>query len=377
MSHAFTHDLPAIAAQFQVEGQYLEGVPFGNGHINDTYRASYHSGSGKVHYIHQRINHAVFKEPEKVMENIERVTLYGRERVRADGGDPQRRVLALVPTCDGRTHFRDEQGNTWRTYHYITGTRMFESAPDPHILFTAARAFGEFQMLLAGLPGPRLHETIPNFHHTRKRFEAFVQAVQADPLNRVREVKEEVEFILKRESDTGLVIDMLSAGRLPERITHNDAKINNVLIDEISGEGLCVIDLDTVMPGSSLYDFGDMVRAGAASAAEDEPHTARAGINMDAFIQLARGYSEAVRDLLIPAEWELLAFSGKLITLEQAIRFLGDYINGDVYYKIHRPAQNLDRARTQIKMVAEMEQKMGLMEAIIERCRLSAQQINF
>ncbi len=373
MNHAFQHDLPAIAAHFQVNGEFLDGRAFGNGHINDTYLATYRTASGQAQYIHQRINHAVFKEPEKVMENIERVTRYGRERVLAAGGDPSRRVLSLVPARDGCSYYRDTDGNTWRTYHYIAGTRMFETAASPQVIYTAARAFGEFQVLLAGLPGGRLHETIPNFHHTRKRFATFVQAVQDDGQNRAAGVKAEIDFILKRESDTGLVIDMLADGRLPERITHNDTKINNVLIDEQSGEGLCVIDLDTVMPGSALYDFGDMVRAGAATAAEDEPHTALAGINVEAFTQLARGYSEAVRELLTPREWELLAFAGKLITLEQAIRFLGDYINGDVYYKIHRPGQNLDRARTQIKMVAELEEKMDLLEAIVQRCRDGAQ----
>ena len=370
MSHQTgQHDLRAIASQFQVDGEFLEGSPFGNGHINDTYLASYRTPAGPLQYIHQRINHAVFKEPEKVMENIERVTKYGRERLLAAGSDPQRRVLSLVPARDGRSYYRDPGGNTWRTYHYIAGTCMFEDEPSMHVIYSAARAFGDFQMLLSGLPGARLHETIPDFHHTHKRFLTFQQALQADPLNRAAGVREEIEFILHREEDTVLVIDMLAQGRLPERVTHNDTKINNVLIDETSGEGLCVIDLDTVMPGSALYDFGDMVRAGAAAAAEDEPNPARAGINMDAFIQLARGYSDAVRDLLTTTEWELLAFSGKLITLEQAIRFLGDYLNGDTYYKIHRPNQNLDRARTQITMVAEIEQKMGLMEAIVARCR--------
>ena len=373
MSQTGQHDLRAIASQFQVEGEFLEGASFGNGHINDTYLASYLTTSGPLQYIHQRINHAVFKEPEKVMENIERVTRYGRERLLAAGSDPNRRVLSLVPARDGRSYYRDEGGNTWRTYHYIAGTCMFEDEPSLRVIYSAARAFGDFQMLLSGLPGARLHETIPDFHHTHKRFQAFQLALQADLLNRAAGVQEEIQFILKREADTVLVIDMLAQGRLPERVTHNDTKINNVLIDEITGEGLCVIDLDTVMPGSALYDFGDMVRAGAASAAEDEPNTARAGINMDAFIQLARGYSDAVRDLLTTAEWELLAFSSKLITLEQAIRFLGDYLNGDTYYKIHRPNQNLDRARTQIKMVAEMEQKMGLLEAVVERCRLGTQ----
>ena len=369
MSQTGQHDLRAIASQFQVEGEFLEGAPFGNGHINDTYLASYRTPTGPLQYIHQRINHAVFKEPEKVMENIERVTRYGRERLLAAGSDPNRRVLSLVPARDGRSYYRDEGGNTWRTYHYIAGTCMFEDEPSLRVIYSAARAFGDFQMLLSGLPGARLHETIPDFHHTHKRFQAFQLALQADLLNRAAGVQEEIQFILKREADTVLVIDMLAQGRLPERVTHNDTKINNVLIDEITGEGLCVIDLDTVMPGSALYDFGDMVRTGAASAAEDEPNAAKAGINIDRFIQLARGYSDAVREMLTPGEWDLLAFAGKLITYEQAIRFLGDHLNGDTYYKIHRPLHNLDRARTQIKMIEDMEARMGLMEAIVERCR--------
>ena len=358
---------------FDLPGEFIGGEPYGGGHINDTYRLIQQEGAARHNYILQRINHNVFKRPDHVMENIERVTRYARERILAAGRDPRRRVLTLVPARDGRSFFRDEAGNTWRVYLYIDGASLYMAAPNLGVLYSAAKAFGEFQVLLAGLPGERLHETIPDFHHTRKRFAAFQEALARDAAGRAAEVRKEIDFILEREADASVVIDLLEQGRLPERVTHNDTKINNVLIEENSGEGLCVIDLDTVMPGSTLYDFGDMVRAGAASAAEDEADTRKAGIDMDRFIQLARGYADAVRDLLAPAEWELLAFSAKLITYEQAIRFLGDYLNGDVYYKTHRPGQNLDRARTQIKMVAEMEKQMGLMEAIIDRCRNGTQ----
>jgi len=367
------YDLRAIAACFDLPGEFQHGEPYGGGHINDTYRVLQREGDVLHSYILQRINHYVFKNPAHVMENIERVTRYARERILATGRDPRRRVLTLVPAHDGCSFSLDEAGNTWRMYLYIDGASLYEAAPNLGVLYSAARAFGEFQVLLAGLPGGRLHETIPDFHHTRNRFSAFQQAVQADAANRAAAVKKEIDFILKREADASVVIDLLSEGRLPERVTHNDTKINNVLIEESSGEGLCVIDLDTVMPGSALYDFGDMVRAGAASAAEDEPLTRKAGIDMDRYIQLARGYADAVRDLLVPTEWDLLAFSAKLITFEQAIRFLGDYLNGDVYYKIHRPEHNLDRARTQIRMVAEMEKNMGLMEAIVDQCRKGEQ----
>lgn len=373
MNESTHHDLRTIAGQFLTQGDFVEAFPFGNGHINDTYQARYRTATGEEKYILQRINHNVFKEPDKVMENIERVTRYGREQVVAAGGNPSRRMLSLVPVRSGASYYRDDQGNTWRVYDFVHGATMFEAPPDMRVLYSAAKAFGEFQKLLAGLPGERLHETIPNFHHTRKRFEAFQEAVQADRANRAIQVKADIDFILKREADASVVVDLLAQGRLPERVTHNDTKINNVLIDGASGEGLCAIDLDTVMPGSSLYDFGDMVRTGAASALEDEHNTALAGVNIDLFIQLARGYTDAVRDLLIPVEWDLLAFACKLITFEQAIRFLGDYLNQDVYYKIKRPNHNLDRARTQIKMVADMEANMGLMEAIVERCRLGIQ----
>jgi Ser/Thr protein kinase RdoA (MazF antagonist) len=351
----------------------MGGDSYGGGHINDTYRLIQQDGALCHNYILQRINHYVFKRPDHVMENIERVTRYARERILAAGGDPRRRVLTLVPAHDGRSFTLDERGNTWRVYLYIDGASLYQAAPNLNVLYSAARSFGEFQVLLADLPGDRLHETIPDFHHTRKRFAAFQEALRADKAGRAASVKPEIDFILKREADASVVIDLLEQGRLPERVTHNDTKINNVLIEESSGEGLCVIDLDTVMPGSALYDFGDMVRAGAASAAEDEPVTDKAGIDIDRFTQLARGYADAVRDLLVPLEWELLAFSARLITFEQGIRFLGDYLNGDIYYKIHRPGQNLDRARTQLKMVAEMEKHMGLMESVIGRCRMGTQ----
>jgi Ser/Thr protein kinase RdoA (MazF antagonist) len=361
--------LAEIAGQFQIDGQFIGGAPHGSGHINDTYLAVYHASNGTVRFIHQRINPNVFKHPEQVMENIQRVSLHAREQILSSGGDPLRETLTLVPARDGRMFCQDVDGGTWRTYHFVERTRTYDIAPNLHAVHEAAHAFGSFQQMLSGLPGQRLHETIPNFHHTRRRFEAFAGAVQTDPAGRAASVKNEIEFLLKREADASIVVDLLAQGRLPERVTHNDTKINNVLFDQSSGEALCVIDLDTVMPGSALYDFGDMVRAGAARAAEDDPDTARAGFDLGMFTQLARGYVRAARGFLTPGEIELLAFSGKLITYEQALRFLGDYLNGDIYYKIHHPQHNLERTRTQIKMLAEMEEQMGLMEAIIDRCR--------
>jgi thiamine kinase-like enzyme len=364
------YDLAEISRQFQVESTFSTAVPYGNGHINDTFLGIYRSDGHEIKYIHQRINHNVFKEPVKVMENIALVTQYCRERILETGGNPDRETLTLIPARDGKVYYCDEQGNTWRTYRFIDeGARTYDTTDDLHIIFNAARAFGNFQKTLSGLPGEHLHETIPNFHQTRRRFESFVKAVETDPVNRAREVRAEVEFLLARETDASVVVDLLAQGRIPVRVTHNDTKINNVLIDDLTREAICVLDLDTVMPGSALYDFGDMVRAGAALSAEDDPDLSKAGLDLRLFTQLARGYIQSAREFLIPAEFELLAFSGKLITYEQALRFLADYLNGDVYYKIQHPRHNLDRARTQIAQIKAMEKEMGLMEAIIEQCK--------
>jgi len=368
MSGDHTHNLKEISRYFQVEGDFIEAVPHGSGHINDTLLGRYRTQHGVKRYIHQRINHHVFKQPEKLMENIERVTRYARQQIIAAGGNPERETLNLVPTLEGQSFYKTPVGDYWRTYTFIKGAHTYDVAEDLRHVYNAAKAFGNFQKLLDSLPGERLHETIPNFHHTTSRFETFEQAVKADVCGRAAVIRPEIDFLLQRRDDACVVVNLLAQGKIPERVTHNDTKLNNVLIDDHTDEGICVIDLDTMMPGSALYDFGDLVRMGAATAVEDEPDLSRVGIGLEMFDWLARGYMDAVRGFLTPAEIDHLAFAGKLITFEQAIRFLGDYLNGDVYYKIHRPGHNLDRARTQIKMVAEMERKMDVMQAVIERC---------
>ena len=361
------HYLRDIVSHFQLEGQLLDAKPYGTGHINDTYASRFQTDQGVARYIHQRLNPNVFREPEKVMENIERVTRHARERVIASGGDPQRETLNLVSTVDGQSFYRSPEGDIWRTYLFIDGCRTYDQVEDVRHVYSAANAFGNFQRLLSGLPGKRLYETIPNFHHTRKRFDAFVQALENDVKNRAASVKAEIDFILKREADVSVVVDMLAQGRLPERVTHNDTKLNNVLIDERTGQGVCVIDLDTVMPGSALYDFGDLARTGASAALEDEPDLSKVRLDLDMFERLAHGYLDATRDILTPTEIGYLPFAAKLITLEQAIRFLGDHLNGDVYYKVHRQNHNLDRARTQIKLVAEIERYMDQMRIVVDQ----------
>ena len=259
-----------IIAHFQQQGEFLEAAAYGTGHINDTFASSFRTDSGVVRYIHQRINHHIFREPEQVMENIVRVTRYAAERVRAAGGDPARETLTVIPALDGRPYYCTADGDYWRTYVFIEGARTYDQVEDVRHVYTAANAFGKFQRLLAGLPGERLHETIPGFHDTAKRFDAFVQALERDAHNRAATARAEIDFILARAADARVVVDLLAGGRMPERVTHNDTKLNNVMIDERTGDGICVIDLDTIMPGSALYDFGDLVRTGAVSGAEDE-----------------------------------------------------------------------------------------------------------
>jgi hypothetical protein len=358
--------LAAIAAQFQIEGRFLDAAPWGGGHINDTYVSRFQVDGQVVRYTHQRINHYVFRQPDWVMDNIRRVTEHLRRRVLAQGGDPRRETLTLVPALAGGWFYPTDDGDYWRTYEFIAEARTYETADDPHLIYSASRAFGNFQKLLADLPGERLHETIPNFHHTPRRLAAFQQALAADVKGRASLARPEIDFVLQRQADTRVVIDLLERGTLPERITHNDTKLNNVLIDDRTRQGICVLDLDTVMPGTVLYDFGDAVRAGACTAAEDEPDLQRVRFDLERYTQLARGYLDAARDFLTPTEIEYLPFGGRLITLEQGIRFLTDYLNGDIYYKTQREHHNLERARTQLKLVAEMERQAARLDEIVQ-----------
>ena len=309
------------------------------------------------------MNHNIFKNPVAVMDNIQRVTAHLAHQLNGQS-DCDRRVLTLIPSREGKTWFEDGGGDFWRTYHFIEGATTYDAVRSPEQAFQAARAFGNFQHMLASLPAPRLHETIPDFHHTPKRFAALETAIASDVANRAMAAKAEIEFALSRQPMAGALIE---AG-LPERVTHNDTKFNNVLLDDTSGEGICVIDLDTVMPGLAAYDFGDMVRTTTSSAKEDERDLSKVAMEFPLFEALVRGYLESADDFLTKDEKRHLAFSGKLITFEIGIRFLTDYLMGDTYFKIHRDGQNLDRCRTQFKLVESMEQqeeKMNLLVAEI------------
>jgi Ser/Thr protein kinase RdoA (MazF antagonist) len=355
---------------FRFEGDFLDGAPYPFGHINDTYSVRFGTADDTVrYYILQRINHDVFKDPERLMHNVEMVTAHLRKKVIAAGGDPQRETLNLVPAVNGKTFHKTHDGNYWRAYVFIDGAQTYETAKTLDHFYSAAKAFARFQQLLSDFPAEWLHETIPDFHHTRKRFEAFVETVEKDIRNRAGSVRAEIEFVEKRAADTSVLVDLLARGALPERVTHNDTKFNNVMIDDETGEGICVIDLDTVMPGLSLYDFGDAVRSGANSAAEDEWDLSKVWFDLDVFDRLARGYLEVAGDFLTPSEVDYLAFSARLMTLECGMRFLADHLNGDVYFKIQRENHNLDRCRTQFRMVADMEEQFDQMEAIVRKYR--------
>jgi Ser/Thr protein kinase RdoA (MazF antagonist) len=360
-------DLQAIGRRFKVEGDFESGGPYGMGHINDTYAVVYRRDDGCTRFILQRINRRVFRDPEGLMANIVAVTGHLSRKIRAAGGDPLRETLTLVPALNGNSFVQTEAGEYWRVYVFIEGARTYESVERLDHVRAAGRAFGTFQQRLSDFPALSLSETIPGFHHTRKRFEAFLQAVEQDVKNRARAAGPEIEFVLRRGDLTSVLVDMQSAGRLQQRITHNDTKFNNVMIDDLTGEGVCVIDLDTVMPGLSLYDYGDSIRSLTNTGAEDETDLSKVDLDLEVFDLYTRGYMEATRGFLEQEEVDLLPFAAQLMTLECGMRFLADYLQGDTYFKTRRPEHNLDRCRTQFKLVKGMEDATEQMAAIVQR----------
>jgi hypothetical protein len=364
------HRYNELIAQFAFEGEFISIEPYGFGHINETYAATFRLENGvPQRYILQCINHHVFKDPATVMANLEKVTKHLHKKIVQAGGDPRRETINLIPLRSDHSFLYSANGEYWRAEIFIEGAQTYQIPAQPEHIYHAAWAFGNFGRLLADFPVNELHDTIPDFHHTPKRYAAFISALEKDTANRAREVKAEIDFCLLREPDTHVLIDLVNAGLIPQRVTHNDTKFENVMIDDRTGRGVCVIDLDTVMPGIILFDFGDSVRSGANPAAEDEPNLSKVVFNLATFDWLAHGYLDAARDYLRPVEIDHLAFAARLLTFEQALRFLTDYLNGDIYYRTHRPGQNLDRARTQIKLVSDMEKQSEEMEQIINRYR--------
>ena len=350
----------AAAQAFSIEGDFLAADPYGSGHINDSYRAVFRRNDCQTSYLLQRINDRIFKNPVTLMENIERVTAHLAAQV-SGFPDRNRRVLTLIPTRSGGVLHVDGNGAYWRAYLFIDRATTYNSVQSAQQAFQAARAFGEFQRMLADLPAPRLHDTIPDFHHTPKRFATLEQAIASDIAGRVVLAQPEIDFALARKPLTTAIVH---AG-LPERVTHNDTKINNVLLDNATGEGTCVIDLDTVMPGLVAYDFGDMVRTATSPAPEDEQDLSKVRMEFSLFEALARGYISTASGFLTSGEKDSLAVAGKLITFEIGIRFLTDYLSGDTYFKTHRQGHNLDRARAQFKLLESIEQQESQIRALL------------
>ena len=361
MGMSTAQDACAAARHFQLNGEVSEAAPYGSGHINDSYRVVCDGAGQTSRYIVQRINHQIFKDPVSMMSNIERVTHHLAQQV-TDSPDRERRVLTLIPTHEGQAWYQDPRSNYWRAYRFIENAQSYDAVESTQQAFEAAKAFGQFQKMLASLPAPRLHDTIPDFHHTPKRFAALAAAVQADAVHRVASAQREIDFAFAHRDITAT---LLNAG-LPERVTHNDTKFNNVLLDDTTGEGICVIDLDTVMPGLALYDFGDMVRTTTSPTKEDEQDLTKVTMQFPMFEALVRGYLAAAGSFLTPAEKEFLAFSGKLITFEIGLRFLTDHLSGDTYFKVHREGHNLDRCRTQFKLVESIESQEDAMRRLVE-----------
>jgi hypothetical protein len=356
------HDVRRVTSCFQIHGVFQEAAPYGSGHINDTYCAIFDQAGTPVRYIFQRINHNIFKNPITLMENIQRVTAHLAAKS-AGNMNFSRSALTLVSTREKESCYRDDQGNYWRCYLFIEMARTYDAVESADQAFQAAKAFGQFQKLLADLPTPRLHETIPDFHHTPKRFANLERTILADSSGRVTYAQREIQFALSRRAICGT---LLNAG-LPERVTHNDTKLNNVMLDDATGNGICVIDLDTVMPGLALYDFGDMVRTATSPAKEDELDLSKVQMQFPMFEALVSGYLSSASEFLTPTEKKLLAFSGKLITFEIGVRFLTDFLAGDTYFKVHREDHNLHRCRTQFKLVESIEQQEEAMNKLVER----------
>ena len=354
-----------VMGQYDFLGTVEEVTRNNGGHINDTFTVVCKTQEGEIRrFILQGLSLVAFPRQKELMENFIGVTSHLRKKIEAAGGDPMRETLNLVYTRDGKPYYTEESGKVWRVMPFVEGTLCLEKAT-PELFEASARAFGRFQGLLADYPAETLHETIVKFHDTEDRFAKFLAALEADKMGRAKEVQKEVQFVMDRKADCSVAVGALREGKLPLKVTHNDTKLSNILIDETTMEGICVIDLDTTMPGLSIYDFGDSIRFGANHCAEDEKDLSKVNFDIELYKIYARGFLEGAQGGLTDAELEYLPWGAKLMTLECGIRFLTDYLDGDNYFRIHYPEQNLDRCRTQFKLVADMENQWDAMHAII------------
>lgn len=352
---------------FKLPGELKECIRYGSGHINDTYRLTYETPQGTKRYILQRMSKSIFKKPVELMENVSGVTAWLRKKIIENGGNPERETLTLVKSNDGLPYFVDSTGEYWRVYLFIEGATCYDAVKDDNDFYQSAVAFGHFQRLLADYPAETLHETIKDFHNTPDRLEKFKKVVAEDVCGRAASVQKEIDFILEREELTHALYDLQLDGRLPLRVTHNDTKLNNIMIDDETGKAICVIDLDTVMPGLTANDFGDSIRFGASTALEDEQDLSKVSCDLHLFDVYARGFIEGCGGALTDLEIDMLPMGAILMTFENGIRFLTDHLEGDHYFHIHREGHNLDRCRTQLTLVKDMEEKLPQMNEIIQK----------
>lgn len=353
-----------IIRNFAIEGEVVSITPYGSGHINETKLIEMSTGEK---YILQKINHKVFKNPAALMENYVGVTSYLRGIIEAAGGDPMRETLNVINTKDGKNFFLSDEGEYWRLLVFVDDSLSYDKVEDPNQFYMSAVAFGNFQYLLRDYPASTLHETIVNFHNTPDRIRLFEEALTKDVCGRAKDVREEIDFVLSRREFAKTLELAREEGRLPLRVTHNDTKLNNILFDKNTGNALCIVDLDTIMPGYSVNDFGDSIRFGATTALEDEKDLSKVNFDISLYELYVKGFIEGTRGGLTECEMELLPIGAIMMTYECGMRFLTDHLDGDVYFKTSRPNHNLDRARNQFKLVSDMEAQLDQMRAIVKK----------
>ena len=362
------YDFKKIVGAFAIDGELIRCERYGEGHINETYLATVNESGKEVNYIVQKINTNLFRDVDKLMNNIRLVTEFSRKKIAERGGDPDRESLTLVYTKTGAAYIRDaESGGCFRIYKYITDAIAYQVVEKPEHFYQSAVAFGDFANLLARFDAKQLYEVLPNFHNTVKRFSDFENSLKADRFGRAKDVQKEIDFVLKRKEYCSRIVDLLASGEMPTKVTHNDTKLNNVMLDAHTGKYVAVIDLDTIMPGSICYDFGDSIRFGCNPAAEDEPDLCKVNFSLELFEVYVQGYLGALGKSVTEVEKKNLAFGAILMTYECGMRFLADYLDGDVYFRTHRAGQNLDRCRTQFKLIEDMEKCYDQMCKIVEK----------
>lgn len=362
-------NLRELCSKFRFEGDFVEAVSYGDGHINDTYKVTYKNNGSKIRYILQRVNHLIFKNVEGLMSNIERVTAYLNNTISEKDKENGYEILTLISALkDGASYHKDTDGNYWRAYVFVENATGHTFAEDVSMLYEAGKAFGRFQSLLNDFPASTLHETIIGFHNTPQRFKNLQSSIVDDVMDRKKNCLEDIEFTQNRAELVHVITDALKSGDIPLRVTHNDTKINNVLLDNKTGIGRCVIDLDTVMPGSALYDFGDAIRSCGSTLVEDSENLDELKVDYERFTAYTKGFIETCGDNLNEKEIELLPISAIIMTFECGIRFLEDYLNGDNYFKVHKEKHNLIRAKNQFRFVLEMERNIDKLHDIVKKC---------